>query len=613
MQNLRRSISVLAICLLASGSMLIAPISAQATAGVTVTFVQNAGTNPSLTSSQIDQGSSGTNLTLASNLTPAFSNPGYTFGYWSTNPSGGNTEYQDGAFYSFNSDLTLYAQWQGSNHTVTFYENANSNDQTESSQVANVPTQLTPVQNLSPTFSNPNYSFKDWTTSPDGSGTSYSDGAIFDFRSAQSLFAQWTPNQVSLSFLSNTGNGTVADLMAQLGSTVNLPSGSTLAKANYSLVGWNTDPSGSGTEYQLGTQITVSGAETFYAQWAPDAETLLFWANTGLGSVSPITVAYGSSATLPSGGSLSKNGNTMTGWNTAPDGSGTEYQPGAQIIVSAGETFFAMWSRDTYTISFVVPGVSAQTAAISVPAGNSTNLPSAPKTSKPNNSFAGWFTSATGGQLVGTAGATYTATGTITLYAQWTSKTIVGLEFSDNGGVGHIPARTVSTGSTVIIPAGTGLHRSGYSFRGWATTPRASIPNVRIGSRLILTRTKILYALWRRALPATTPQVLVGSIGIFAPDSSVVSPAMRHEIALAAIDINQRNRTMILIYGYTTSKDSGHGSALLSLQRALAVEKQLNRDLAGLNDVGVIVHSKGEGRLTNSVLASFRKVEIFAN
>jgi hypothetical protein len=52
---------------------------------------------------------------------------------------------------------------------------------------------------------------------------------------------------------------------------------------------------------------------------------------------------------------------------------------------------------------------------------------------------------------------------------------------------------------------------------------------------------------------------------------------------------------------------------LLSLQRALAVEKQLNRDLAGLNDVGVIVHSKGEGRLTNSVLASFRKVEIFAN
>lgn len=613
MQNLRRFKFVLAICLLASGSMLLVPLSAEATPGVTVTFVQNAGTNPSLTSSQTDQGSSGMNLTLASNLTPVFSDPGYTFSYWSTNPSGGGTEYPDGAFYSFNSDLTLYAQWQGSNHTVTFYENANSNDQTESYQVANVPTQLTPIQDLSPTFSNPNYSFKDWTTSPDGSGTSYSDGAVFDFRSAQSLFAQWAPNQVSLSFASNTSGGTVSDLMAQFGSTVNLPSGSTFARTNYSLVGWNTTPSGSGTEYQPGAQITVSGAETFYAQWAPDAETLLFSANTGSGSVSPITVEYGSSANLPSGGSLSKSGSTMIGWNTAPDGSGTEYQPGAQITVSGTETFYAMWSRDTYTISFVVPGGSAQTAAISVSAGTTTNLPAAPKSSKPNNSFAGWFTSATGGQLAGMAGATYAATGTITLYAQWTSKATVGLEFSDNGGFGHIPARTVSAGSAVIIPAGTGLHRAGYIFRGWASMPRASISNVRIGSRLILTRTKILYALWRRVLPATTPQVLVGSIGIFSPNSSVVTAAMRHEIALTAIGINQRNRTMVLIYGYATSKDSGHGSALLSLQRALAVEKQLNRDLVGLNDVGVIVHAKGEGRLTNSVLASFRKVEIFAN
>ena len=52
---------------------------------------------------------------------------------------------------------------------------------------------------------------------------------------------------------------------------------------------------------------------------------------------------------------------------------------------------------------------------------------------------------------------------------------------------------------------------------------------------------------------------------------------------------------------------------MLSLQRALSVEKQLNFDLVGLNDVGVLVHATGEGRLTDSALASFRKVEVFAN
>jgi outer membrane protein OmpA-like peptidoglycan-associated protein len=88
---------------------------------------------------------------------------------------------------------------------------------------------------------------------------------------------------------------------------------------------------------------------------------------------------------------------------------------------------------------------------------------------------------------------------------------------------------------------------------------------------------------------------------------------MRHAIALIAININRNDRTSILLYGYATSQDNATGSALLSLQRAQVVEKQLRRDLTGLNDAGVIFTTKGEGRLSNSVLSSFRNVEIFAN
>jgi len=496
--------------------------------------------------------------------------------------------------------------------TVTFHNNAPGSN-LEVMQTDNTSASLQGFSTMG--FSNSNYFFEDWNTQPNGSGTSFSDQAIYPFTADVDLYAQWIQVTHSVLFYENLSGTDLTNAVQTGNAPQSLSSEASLniVYPNHTFEDWNTARDGSGAAFSDQAIYSFVADLSLYAQWKPETETLLFSANSGSGSISPITVTYGTSANLPSGSSLSKSGSTMIGWNTAPDGSGTEYQPGAQITVSAGETFYAMWSRDTYTISFVVPGGSAQTAAISVSAGTTTNLPAAPKSSKPNNSFAGWFTSATGGQLAGMAGATYTATGTITLYAQWTSKATVGLEFSDNGGFGHIPARTVSAGSAVIIPAGTGLHRAGYIFRGWASTPRASISNVRIGSRLILTRTKILYALWRRVLPATTPQVLVGSIGIFSPNSSVVTAAMRHEIALTAIGINQRNRTMVLIYGYATSKDSGHGSALLSLQRALAVEKQLNRDLVGLNDVGVIVHAKGEGRLTNSVLASFRKVEIFAN
>ena len=167
--------------------------------------------------------------------------------------------------------------------------------------------------------------------------------------------------------------------------------------------------------------------------------------------------------------------------------------------------------------------------------------------------------------------------------------------------------------SAVVIPDGSLLHRTGYTFRGWATTPRASVPSVRIGSSFVVTRNRILYALWRHNLPVSTPQQLLGSVGIFAPNSSALTLAMRRYIASLASDINVHNRTQVLLYGYATSVDSSQGSKLLSLHRALAVENQLKDDLTNLNDVGVAMRVSGEVRLTDSVLASFRKVEVFAN
>jgi uncharacterized repeat protein (TIGR02543 family) len=519
------------------GALALGQVPASAAVGITVTFVQNGGSNPSLTTSQAAQTTGSLDLTLFSNLNPAFSNPGHTFDFWSTQPGGGGTQYTDGASYSFDNDITLYAEWIGPNHTVTFYENSDASDQTESYQVSNAPTPLTLIQNLTPTFSRSNYSFLDWTTSADGTGATYSNGAILSFVSAVSLFAQWTPNQETLSFSSNTGSGTVA----------------------------------------------------------------------------PLAAAYGSSVSLPNGSSLSKTDYTFTGWNTLPDGSGTKYVPGASIRVLNGETFYAMWSRDTYKVLFDVPGFKDKVAPISVPAGDSIRLRSSSGLSKAGYSFSGWFTEPKRGHFAGKSDASYTPLASITLYARWTANSLIKMEFLDNGGVGHIRARSVHSGLAVVIPNGADLHRKGFTFRGWASSPRAPGPTVHVGSKLVLTHNTELYALWRRALPASTPQVLLGSIGIFRPNSSVLTPAMRHYVALLAIGINQHNRTMVLIYGYATSLDSAKGSALLSLQRALAVEKQLNIDLSGLNDVGVIVHATGEGRLTDSALASFRKVEVFAN
>jgi uncharacterized repeat protein (TIGR02543 family) len=590
-------------------------IPASAAIGTTVTFVAYDGQSPVPTATQVAQTDGSANLTLFSALFPSLVYPGHTFDHWSTQAGGGGDEYLDGASYSFISSVTLYAQWINPNHTVTFNENASLNDPVESSQVANVPTPLTRLMSLQPSFANPNFIFVDWNTKPDGTGTTYSDGAIYDFGSAIAFYAQWVQNPHSVAFFSNLTNTDVTHMIQTNNAPASLTSISALSfsNQNYTFQGWNTQRNGSGVTYLDQAVYPFYADIDLYAQWSADQYNLSFSSNSGTGSVSPISSAYASTVTLPQGGSISKPNYQLVGWNTDPQGNGTEYQLGSSIKVSGSETLYAMWSQLSCVVSFAIPGLNGKVAPITDLAGNPIHLPSSVGLMKPGFSLAGWYSSPTGGILVGKGGDLFTPAASVTLYAQWAGNSFVGLEFSDNGGVGHVAERHVRSGLAVVIPGGIEIHRSGYLFRGWASSPRASEPTVRIGTRIVLTHTRVLYALWRHQLPHTTPQVLLGSVGIFAPNSSALTPKMRHYIASLAVSIDTHNRTLVLLYGYATSMDSAKGSALLSLQRALAVQKQLNLDLATLNDVGVTVRPVGEGRLSNSVLASFRNVEVFAN
>ena len=92
----------------------------------TVTFFENATPSDSLTAIEI--GSSAQSLTLLQNMSPGFSNEGYTFVGWNTSENGNGTPYADGSSYSFGADFGLYAQWAliPIVRTVTFFENASA-------------------------------------------------------------------------------------------------------------------------------------------------------------------------------------------------------------------------------------------------------------------------------------------------------------------------------------------------------------------------------------------------------------------------------------------------------------------------------------------------------
>jgi len=81
-----------------------------------------------------------------------------------------------------------------------------------------------------------------------------------------------TPPEIRLSTVTFDANGAESGTAPSTitvfsGSSITLPGGSGLSMTGYVFVGWNTDSSGTGTNYNAGSSFTVDGNVTLYAKW----------------------------------------------------------------------------------------------------------------------------------------------------------------------------------------------------------------------------------------------------------------------------------------------------------------------------------------------------------
>ena len=131
----------------------------------------------------------GTNVTLRSN---AFKRTGYSFAGWATE-KGGNVVYSNGATYTANANVTLYAKWTAHKYTVKF----NGNGSTSGSMSNQTFTYGTAQKLTSNAFKKTGFTFSKWTRNADGTGTSYTNGqSVKNLTSTNgatiNLYAQWT-------------------------------------------------------------------------------------------------------------------------------------------------------------------------------------------------------------------------------------------------------------------------------------------------------------------------------------------------------------------------------------------------------------------------------------
>ena len=285
---------------------------------------------------------------------------GYTFAGWNTEQDGSGTAYAAGDTFTMgSSDVFLYAQWTANpTFTVTYDGNGKTGGSVPVDGAAYEEGDAVTVLGNTGGLVRDGYTFAGWNTEGDGTGTAYAAGDTFAMGSADVvLYSQWTANPtftVTYDGNGNTGGSVPVDSAAyEEGNEVTvLGNSGGLVRDGYTFAGWNTEGDGTGTAYAKGDTFAMGSADVvLYAQWIANPTFSVTYdgnGNTG-GSVPVDGSAYEEGAevtVLGNSGGLVRDGYTFAGWNTASDGSGTNYVAGDTFLMNATDiTLHAEWQE----------------------------------------------------------------------------------------------------------------------------------------------------------------------------------------------------------------------------------------------------------------------------
>lgn len=300
---------------------------------------------------------------VAKNLTAnGFAKSGYHFSGWNTKADGsGISFYNRQSIRNLTSThkaiITLYAQWDTNSYTIAFNGNGNTGGTTSSMTM-----KFDVAKNLNKNgYTRTGYTFSKWNTKADGSGTSYANQqSVKNLTTINGgtfyLYAQWNPITYTIKF---NGNGNTSGSTASMSMTYDVAKNLTangFKKTGYLFNGWNTNSSGTGTNYTDKQSVknlsSTNGATVnLHAKWKPITYTIKFDGNgaTG-GSTASMSMTYDVAKNLTANG-FTRTSYKFIGWNTKADGTGTNYtdkQSVKNLTTTNGATItlYAKWEYD---------------------------------------------------------------------------------------------------------------------------------------------------------------------------------------------------------------------------------------------------------------------------
>ena len=337
-------------------------------------------------------------------INDGFTRNGYTQTGWTTT-DGGEKEYESGATYAQNHDLTLFPTWSDPIvYSITYVcEVCTESNPSKPRTYTINDTKNGNLSIYNPTFASSEYEFVGWYWDKNYTQrtTNIPKGAFGDTTLYGKMLKKYTIEY-------ELNGGTKANSRTSYTSeTATFALGVAEGREGYSFAGWfdNEDLSGVAvTEIPQGS----TGDKKFYAKWIPNTYTVTYDAGEfGDGSIAAGTKTHDVDFEL-SAETFTRTGYTQEGWENANgDVVSSPYTENADI------TLYPHWTLDTYTITYVGAEdlENPNPTSYTVLENDLELLPVAKSGSK----FLGWFNGSD--ELVESI--PQNSTGDITLTAHW--------------------------------------------------------------------------------------------------------------------------------------------------------------------------------------------------
>ena len=433
---------------------------------------------------------------------------GYTFGGWNTLANGTGTNYASSAAYTMpGANTTLYAKWTAANGTIAYDGNTSTGGSAPANSIGTAGSATTVATN-SGALVKSGYTFAGWNTAANGTGTDYATGSAINFPASgtTTLYAKWTAVSYTLVYNSNGGSSAPASSSQLYASTVTVvSSASNPTRAGYNFAGWNTAANGSGTAQAAGSTFSMPANNvTLYAQWTAINYNVTYNGNAPSGQsvtgsqADATNYISGATVTVLNAGTLAVSGYRFVGWNTAANGSGTDYIAASTFTMPVGGVaLYAKWVLSTIKLTYDANGGTNAPPADTHTAGSTINLSTTVPT-RAGYTFGGWNTQANGGGTNYASNDSYLIPGSDTvLFAKWTAVNYT-LNYSANGGSGAPASLLNQIINTVITLSNTIPTWIGYTFLGWNTAANGGGTDYTSGGSLTMPSNDVtLYAKWQ--------------------------------------------------------------------------------------------------------------------